>query len=293
MKPVKYFLIAIIFFNTMLINAQEVIHLWAKDNIPFHKENNLVEYEEEAYGTRCIFNVTNPTLTLYEAKGINSKKAVLIIPGGGYGLVAMHHEGYDIAEYLSQNGITAAVLKYRLPDTLSSIQPHKVSLADARKALSLLKAKADEFGFDKNEVGVMGFSAGSHLATVLGLWKSNNPDENPNFSALIYGVTRLDKENLKWLEESLYFRKLSPEEVVQNTLLNLVDKNAPPAFLVHAYDDNICKIEESTLYAEKLHQFQVPVEMHLFEKGGHGFGKGRTEDNTNQWLPLFVKWLNR
>jgi dipeptidyl aminopeptidase/acylaminoacyl peptidase len=96
---------------------------------------------------------------------------------------------------------------------------------------------------------------------------------------------------LKWLEESLYFRKLTDAELAQNRLLNLVTNETPPAFLVHAYDDNVCKVEESTLYAEKLFEHGVPVEMHLFPKGGHGFGLGRTEDGTNQWLQLFVNWL--
>lgn len=248
------------------IVAQEVINLWNIDNIPYYKENPLVEYEKQAYGTTCVFNITNPTLTIYKAQAKNTGKAVLIIPGGGYGLVAMYHEGYDLAEKLSANGITTAVLKYRLPDTLSSDMPHLVPITDARRALKILRQKSKIYGFDTNKVGVMGFSAGAHLATVLGLWKSDNKDENPNFSVLIYGVSRLNEENQKWLEESLYYRKLTKKEIDKNTLLNLVDKNTPPAFLVHAYDDDICKVEESTLYADKLRKFNVPVEMHLFQK---------------------------
>lgn len=284
------FIVFSLFFPLISL-SQTTINLWENDNIPYYKANTLQEYEEEAYGTTCVFKVTKPTLTIYAPKGQNTGKAVLIIPGGGYGLVAMYHEGYDIAEKLSENGITAAVLKYRLPDTTSSDQPNKVPLTDARKALKLLRQHASEYGFDINKVGLMGFSAGSHLATVLGLWKSENTDENPNFSALIYGVSRLDSVNLQWLEESLYYRKLSKEEITKNTLLNLVNKRTPPAFLVHAYDDDICKVEESTLYAEKLKQYNVSVEMHLFTKGGHGFGIGRKEDGTIQWTDLFISWL--
>ncbi len=102
-----------------------------------------------------------------------------------------------------------------------------------------------------------------------------DPEENPTFSGLIYGVTNQSEENIKWLEESLYFRKLTTEELAQNRLLDLVDQATPPAFLVHAYDDETCKVEESTLYAQKLFENKVPVEMHLFAKGGHGFGVGR------------------
>jgi acetyl esterase/lipase len=272
---------------------QEVINLWGEGEKPYYKENALQEYEKEAYGTTCVFNITEPTLTIYKAKGINTGKAVLIIPGGGYSLVAMYHEGFDLAELLAENGITAAILKYRLPNPQSSDQPHLVPLTDARRALKLMREKADAYSINKAEVGVMGFSAGSHLATVLSLWKSDDEDENPNFSALIYGVTNLSADNIKWLEESLYYRKLTEEEIAKNTLLNLVSEDTPPAFLVHAYDDKVCKIEETTLYADKLFENNIEVECHLFPKGGHGFGTGRKEDGTDQWVPLFMNWVKR
>lgn len=271
--------------------SQNVYKLWEGQEIPYYKENNLKEYEKEAYQTTCVFNITEPTLTVYPAQGENSGKAVVVIPGGGYSLVAMYHEGYDVAKALSEAGITAAVLKYRLPNPESSDQPHLVPISDARQALKLLRAKASEYGINKNQVGVIGFSAGSHLSTVASLWKSKDKDENPNFSGLIYGVTNLTEENKKWLEESLYYRKMKEEEIAQNTLLNLVSENTPPAFLVHAYDDDVCHISESTLYADKLRENNVVVEMHLFSKGGHGFGLGRKSDATNQWMPLFTNWI--
>ena len=137
----------------------------------------------------------------------------------------------------------------------------------------------------------MGFSAGSHLATVTSLWKSDDQTENPNFSVLIYGATILSESNQQWLEESLYHRKMTDEEVAQNTLLNLVSKDTPPAFLIHAYDDDTCNVDESIRYAEKLRQHNVPTEIHLFQKGGHGFGLGRDE-GTKQWVQLFAAWLN-
>jgi acetyl esterase/lipase len=241
------------------------------------------------YDTTCVFDITEPTLTLYKAKGLNSGKAVLIIPGGGYSLVALYHEGFDVAELLAENGITAAVLKYRLPNPRSSDRPHRVPLSDARRALKLLREKAA----DDAETGVLGFSAGSHLATVMSLWESGDEDENPDFSALIYGVTNLSEDNLKWLEERLYYRRMTDEEVAQNTLLNLISADTPPAFLVHAYDDKVCNIEESTRYAEQLSEHNIGVEIHLFPKGGHGFGTGRKEDGTDQWVPLFINWVKR
>lgn len=185
------------------------------------------------------------------------------------------------------------MLKYRLPNPRSSDQPESVPLADARRALKLLRQNAARFGIDTRKVGVLGFSAGSHLATVASLWRSKDTEEQPAFSGLIYGVTNHSEENIRWLEESLYFRKLTPQELARNRLLDLMDQGTPPAFLVHAYDDETCKVEESTLYAQRLFENKVPVEMHLFPKGGHGFGTGRQADGTDQWVELFVAWVSR
>jgi len=262
--------------------AQEVFKLWEGQTKPYYLE---------MWGTTCYLNITEPTLTVYEAQGENTGKAVIVIPGGGYEVVAMHHEGYDVAEILSAKGITAAVLKYRLPNPESSDRPDLVPLSDARRALKLLRDMAGKYGFDKAKVGLMGFSAGSHLATVTSLWKSDDQEENPDYTALIYGVSNLNETNLKWLEESLYFRQLSSEEIKQNSLLDLVSENSVPSFLVHAYDDEVCPVEETTLYARKLYEHKVLVEVHLFPRGSHGFGVGRKEDGTDQWLDLFVNWL--
>jgi acetyl esterase/lipase len=290
---IKYIFTIFLMMAISKSNAQDVYNLWEGQDKPYFKENDLKEYEKESWGVMCVFNITEPTLTVYPAEVQNSGKAVVIIPGGGYSLVALYHEGYDLAKALTKEGITAAVLKYRLPHPESSDQPHLVPLSDARRAFKLLREKADQYGFNKTHVGVLGFSAGSHLSTVMSLWKSEDKSENPDFSALIYGVTNLSEANLEWLEKDLYHRKLTDKEVANNRLLDLVTKNTPPAFLVHAYDDDVCKVEETTLYAQQLFEHKVSVEMHLFPKGGHGFGMGRREDGTNQWVNLFVNWLKR
>lgn len=283
-------LLAMILF-TASAGAQDIIPLWEDIEMPFHIENSVKEYEKEAYGVICVFKVTDPELTVYKAKGENSGKAVILLPGGGYTLESIYHEGHNLAKHMAQQGITAAVLKYRLPDPETSDAPHMVPITDTRRALRLLDEKAEKYGINKDEIGVMGFSAGSHLATITSLWLSENKVENPDFSALIYGVTDLSKDNQRWLEECLYHREMTKEEIAQNTLLNLVNNNTPPAFLVHAYDDNVCNVKESTLYAQQLVDHDILVEMHLFPKGGHGFGMGRAEDGTDQWMQLFINWL--
>jgi len=273
--------------------AQDVYQIWEGLEKPYYKENDLKEYEKvSSFDVVCAYDVTEPTLTVYRAEGVNSGKAVILLPGGGYAVLAIYHEGHDLAKILAKQGVTAAVLKYRLPKTESSDQPQLVPLSDTRRALKVLRTHSTRYGFNKEKLGVMGFSAGSHLATVVSLWISDDEQENPNFSGLIYGVTNLSEENQTWLEKTLYHRKLTEEEVSQNTLLNLVTEETPPAFLVHAYDDEVCGVEESLLYAEKCVEHKVPVEMHLFSEGGHGFGSGRAEDGTAQWVQLFVAWLN-
>jgi len=218
---------------------------------------------------------------------------VLVLPGGGYDVVAIFHEGSEVAEVLAQNGTPAAVLKYRLPNPETSTHPEQVPLSDVRQAMRILRNRQAELGFQAERIGVMGFSAGSHLATFAGLHRVADPDLNPDFSMLIYGVTRLTEVNQEWLEKSLYHRKLTNAEVAEQTLLNHVDEHSPPAFLVHAMDDETCHFTESTLYADALTRNGVDVEMHLFPHGGHGFGPGRAKDGTDQWLKLAANWLDR
>jgi acetyl esterase/lipase len=265
----------------------EIYPIWDGLEKPFYKENNLAEYETIQWGSiRCVYNIVEPTLTLYPVEG--AKVGVIAVPGGGYEFEAVWHEGYDVAESLVAAGIAAAVLKYRLPNPQSSDTPQLVPLADVHQALKVFRQKT---GLAK--VGLVGFSAGSHLSTAACLTPSADPNENPSFAGLIYGVTTTNGTVRNWLESCLYFRQMTGEEVAANNSLERVTPDTPPTFLVHANDDDTCPVEESTLYAEKLRQHHVPVEMHLFPTGGHGFGLGRAQDGTDQWLGLFIHWLGR
>jgi acetyl esterase/lipase len=265
----------------------ETYRLWAGLEKPFDKQNDLLEYEAIQWESiRCVFNVTEPTLTLYPVE--NATLGVIVVPGGGYEFEAIGHEGEAVAEALSAAGISAAVLKYRLPNPASSDSPQLVPVTDARRALKVFRQKSG-----LSRVGLVGFSAGSHLSTLTSLSESADPDENPAFVGLIYGVTTFSADNRGWLEKCLYFRKMSDAEAAENNLLERVTPRTPPTFLVHACDDDTCPVEESTLYAQKLRQHGIPFEMHLFPRGGHGFGLGRAEDGTQQWLGLFINWLKR
>jgi acetyl esterase/lipase len=275
------------------VSAQMEFPIWGEESPPYSKENGLEEYVAPCWGADCAYKVVTPTLTIYTPKKATNSNAVLVLPGGGYDVVAIFHEGSEIAKKLAENGTTAAVLKYRLPNPETSTDPELVPLSDVRQAMRLLRDRQKDFHFQAERIGVMGFSAGGHLATFASLHRVADPDLNPDFSMLIYGVTRLSPTNQQWLEESLYHRKLTDVEVAEQTLLNHVDENSPPAFIVHAMDDETCHFTESTFYADALTRNGVDVEMHLFPHGGHCFGPARKDDGTDQWLLLAANWLNR
>lgn len=156
-----------------------------------------------------------------------------------------------------------------------------------------MKSLAETYGFDPSKVGIMGFSAGGHLATATSVLTSGKDDENPDFSALVYPVTTVAPENQKWLEETLFHRPMTEEEKRQYSLVDNVTTATPPAFLLHAYDDDVVPISESIAYAEALTAVGQDVEAHFFQEGGHGFGPGRAEDGTDQWLGLLANWVKR
>jgi acetyl esterase/lipase len=276
----------------LVSSGEEAIDIW-EGPPPHSKANELEEFVKESGGVLCVHNVTKPTLTIHPVKGENSGRAMIVLPGGGYVVESFIEEGREIAEYLSSRGITAAVLKYRLPLAEASDQPHLVPLSDARRAISLMKSMADAYGFDPSKVGIMGFSAGGHLATAASVLKSAEDDENPDFSALVYPVTTMAPENRKWLEEDLFHRPMTVEEQRQYSLVDNVTAATPPAFLLHAYDDDVVPISESIVFAEALTAVGQDVEVHFFAEGGHGFGPGRSEDGTAQWLDLLADWIKR
>jgi len=173
LKTKVFFMILFLFLCiNPKIKAQDVYKLWEGQEIPFYKVNNLTEYEKESWGVMCVHDVTEPTLTIYKANGENSGHSVIVFPGGGYTVEAIYHEGHDIAEILADRGITTAVLKYRLPNPVTSDKPYLVPLTDARRALKLLREKAGQSGITSGKSGVMGFSGGNYLATGASLSKS-------------------------------------------------------------------------------------------------------------------------
>jgi acetyl esterase/lipase len=285
-------LILLALLATLPLSAQDAVPLWTEPP-PHSKPNSLEEYIADSWGVPCAFNVTVPTLTIHPPRGENSGRAIVVLPGGGYEVESIIAEGQKIAESLSSHGITAAVLKYRLPLIEASDTPQLLPMTDAREALARLRSMAPKHGFDPQKVGILGFSAGGHLATTVSVLPSDDQRENPDFSVLVYAVTTLEPENQEWLEDTLFHRPMTEDEKSRYSLVDNVTAETPPAFLIHSYDDDVVPISESQLYAEALVAAGQETEVHFFTKGGHGFGPGRSEDGTDQWLGLVANWIKR
>jgi acetyl esterase/lipase len=214
-------------------------------------------------------HVTRPTLTVYQPTKNNTGAAVLVFPGGGYNILAMDLEGTEVCEWLQSIGVTAVLVKYRVT------AGRAIPLEDAQRAMGMVRARAAEWGIDPKRIGVLGFSAGGHLAAALsnGYEKRTYPpvDESdavscrPDFALLIYPAYLVDGG------------------------LN-VTANTPPTFLVQTEDDGV-HVENSLTYYAALKGAKVPVEMHLYASGGHGYGLRATEKTVTTWPRRAEEWL--
>ncbi|CCH56994.1 putative esterase/lipase precursor [Fibrisoma limi BUZ 3] len=287
--------------------SQEVIKLWPDNAIPNAIAGvNLTEKSVTTDGILRISNVTVPTLTAYPVpKDKATGVAVMICPGGGYGILAASHEGEDVARWFNTMGVTAFVLKYRLPDSTAMTNPHEVPLMDAMQGMKLIRQNADRYAIDPNKIGVMGFSAGGHLASTLSTHYFRGPQASeqakPNFAILLYPVVTFgDKAHTGSRDKLLGKLSKSPEMIAYYSNEQQVTNLAPPTFLVHSMDDKAVPVENSINYYMALLRAGIPAEMHLYPTGGHGygmrtdkFGSLKTWPVTCQaWLQTFFKSSN-
>lgn len=285
-----------------MLSAQEVIPLW-QEGIPGAIAEatyiEKIETKDEAGRPTRISHVTQPTLTVYHpTKEKATGAAVLICPGGGYGILAVQHEGVEVAQWLNSLGITAAILKYRLPSS-RIMEDQKIGpLQDAQRGLRILRQNAQKWGLQTNKIGVLGFSAGGHLASTLST-HYNSPvyshsglvSARPDFSILIYPVISF-KKNLYHggSRKNLLGAQETPDQIHRFSNEEWVDENTPRAFLVHSIDDGAVPVENSFVYALALKKNKVDVELHAYQKGGHGYGLGR--NNTEKsWPEACARWL--
>ena len=227
-------------------------------------------------------NVSSPTLTLYAPKAKNTGAAVVVFPGGGYNILAIDLEGTEVCDWLNSAGVTCFVLKYRVPNT-GPYPKSPAALQDAQRALSLIRQHASEWGVDPNRIGVLGFSAGAHLAAALSthfnqrlyspIDAADQVSCRPDFAVIVYpGYLALSDNNF------------APNPDIVPT------EKTPPQFIVQAEDDPV-HVENATVYFMALKNAKVPAELHIYAQGGHGYGLRRTELPVTTWPESVETWL--
>lgn len=259
------------------LHAQQPLELklWP-EGMP--NDNGMTCQEENG-----VLYVGEPTLTVYPATEGNGM-AIVACPGGGYGKLAMDHEGKDMAAWFNNQGITYAVLKYRMPNG------HKeVPLSDARQAMRILRHRAGEWQLKR--IGIMGFSAGGHLASTVAT-HFEDEESHPDFQILFYPVISMDPEYThRGTHDNLLGKQPAKEE--ENDFSNElhVDGNTPPAFILHSSDDRSVPVAHSLNYYMALLRHQVPATLHIYPIGGHGWGYRDSFTYKREWTGELEKWL--
>jgi acetyl esterase/lipase len=295
-KPLLFLTGTIMSF--IISSAQTVIPLYKK--VP--NSRPALNYKEKADtgkdGVIRISKVSIPEITIFKAGNSTKSAAVIICPGGGYSILAYNLEGTDVAKILNSSGITAVVLKYRLPSDVIMKDKSIGPLQDAQRALQYVREHADELNINPQKVGIMGFSAGGHLASTASTHFDKSYIDNPknislrpDFSILGYPVISLSDSLAHMGSRQNLIGKNPSEDLVKDFSNELqVTKNTPRTFLVLAGDDHGVNPENSIKYYEALLKNQVPSEMHIFQNGGHGFGTHLLEGKDN-WMSLLKTWM--
>jgi acetyl esterase/lipase len=300
---IKYIVLLCIFysFSSKCVGQNYTIPLWP-DKIPNHQTTDEVE-KCDTTEIISISYVQIPDITVYlPSKGIATGQALVICPGGGYHILAYDWEGTDIAKWLNSIGIAAIVLKYRLPVSQSNIVSHKSPLLDAQRAVRLTRHHAEEWNIETNKIGVMGFSAGGHLASTLGThydsWGKSVNDSiemissRPDFMILIYPViTFLESYTHMGSRNALIGVNPDTSLVIHYSNERHVNSNTPPTILVHASDDKAVPVENSLLFYKSLIDSGVSAEMHIYAKGGHGFALAIGKGYLATWVERCADWL--
>lgn len=297
--------ILILFFTVVLhhtMTAQNTLPLYAEGKVPNYQKTT----EKEVWDSADIIRVSlvqTPEMTVYlPSKKTATGQAVIICPGGGYTYLSYNWEGTDPAGYFVAKGIAAIVLKSRLPNAKSNITPHLSPLLDAKRAMRIVRANAAKWNIKKTAIGIMGFSAGGHLASTLGTHFDSGDaastdsierqSSRPDFMVLVYPVISMSKpimhsgsrNNLIGAKADSSLARLYSNELQ-------VTKETPPTFLVHATDDKAVPVENSLLFYQALKEANVPAEMHIYPTGGHGFGMGLGKGYLDTWMDRCVDWM--
>ncbi len=258
----KTLLLMMVLLGVATTMANTEIALWNGDMPGIGAKESEGLKPDKGDNVQRLTNVSKPTLQLFPLKdAVKPAPFVIVCPGGGYNILSMDKEGTEIAEWLNSIGISAAVLKYRCPKNREG------ALQDAQRAVRMVREHAEDWNIDPTRVGMLGFSAGGHLTAAC-----SNAEDRPDFSILVYPAYLFKKGGIELVDE------------IQ------VSKKTPPAFVVQTRDDK--KYYRSTLaYGAALDAVGVPVEVHLFAKGGHGYGMRPSDHPVSNWPELCEAWM--
>ncbi|TXF91818.1 alpha/beta hydrolase [Neolewinella aurantiaca] len=300
----KYFALVTFLWLSVAVGAQSIIPLYP-EGIPCANELTEEEHMEEHMG-RFITSVHAPLLEHYSpVPQIATGGAVMVIPGGGYSIMAWGHEGHDIARHLSVEGLHVFILRHRLPKNERPECRSHVALDDAQRGIQIIRLLADSLGVDREKVAVLGFSAGGHLAASAAI-HTLEPDSiaypaarafssRPNLSIPVYPVTIMEDSEAAHrgsINNLLGPKPWDPDLLEHYNLPGQVHALVPPTFLVHAGDDKAVPVENSLRYYSALQRAGVPAELHIYAQGGHGFGSAfQTDLPVRGWIEEMLNWL--
>ena len=293
--------LTLLLLSTLARAQEHTIPLWP--GIPPLQKDTSLREEMVREGIVRISNVQIPSIEVYlPTQQIATGEAVVIFPGGGYGILAYDWEGTDFAKWLNSQGIAGIVVKYRLPLSASLTDPKEVPLLDAQRAIRLVRQHAESWHINTSKVGIMGFSAGGHLASTLStayLHRAIPPQDvidelsaRPDFSILVYPVISFqDAPTHGGSRKNLIGDPANPELVQRFSNELQVTTNTPPTFLVHAQDDKAVQLENSLLYYQALHAKGVKASLHIYPTGGHGFAFGMGKGAVEGWRDMLLDWI--
>ena len=292
----RYKLIILFLMAASFAYAQTVIPLYEGPIPGAIAAPSYIENTRTNNGLRFIDRVSSPTLAVYVPKTPNGA-AVIICPGGGYQTLAIDHEGDALAKRFNEFGITAFVLKYRLPSDLIMKDKSMGPLQDAQQAFLMVRKNAKKWKLDPKKIGIVGSSAGGHLAASAGTHFNQVyvPNEQglsvrPDFMVLLYPVISFGGVAHTGSAKNLLGPAMAPEKIQFFSNETQVTEQTPPTFLVHAGDDKVVLVKNSILFYDALIAKGVNTEMHLYRAGGHGFGLNN-KTNTDDWFLRLMNWL--
>lgn len=291
-----------LFLSVEVVLSQDtIISLW-----PDSPPNRITTDETEIRTKTDILRISKvqyPDMAVFlPDKANNTGKGVLIFPGGGYRILAYDWEGTDIAKWLNLNGIAAFVVKYRLPDSKSLVNAHEVPLMDAQRAMRIVRGMHEKWNVKGDGIGIIGFSAGGHLAATLGTLydhktydaadKFDSLSARPDFMVLMYPVISFKSNSVHQGSREALLGKMPDTTLINRYSAELqIRDDSPPALLVHATDDTAVPVENSLLFYKGLKDKGVSATLHVYAKGGHGFSLARENPYLNSWTGLVISWL--